>query len=451
MFKQFLGVMLSLLLAVLAAMALPVSAQTAKARAPASNAVAVAVGDVGRSVSQAPDQEAKDQIKELAAELKSMQAAVLEGQRKSIDWWMTAIGIVLTFIGLLAAVVGILIPMYVNREKNRLLKAAQDEFARMNAEATNILETLKSHEKDGANSAAAGKTASEQIEQLRLTMNAVVPGDIPNTSEPNAVATKTLLAATQIEKSPLATREDKLRARAILAGQKTPRSAGQAQTAYELWAALALLNEQDDRAHASAGYWALVLYELKAQPGAAYWLQATYKHYAQALNANPEKHEAAYNWGNALLAEANALFGEDLPLAQAKWREAGEKFAQALHIKPENHEAAYNWGICLLAEAQALLNKQAPDEAAASQCLTQAAQLLEKQAAMGQEGQEAVALTLAGTYSMQRRLNEALVQLEIARKANDLPASWQTSPTLKNLRAASEYQTWLNQHFPKKD
>ena len=87
------------------------------------------------------------------------------------------------------------------------------------------------------------------------------------------------------------------------------------------------------------------------------WTQAG-ERFAQALVIKPDMHEATYNWGNALAAEAKALNEKgDLPAAQAKWQQAGERYAHALAIKPDKHEAAHNWGIALAAEAKALKEK----------------------------------------------------------------------------------------------
>ena len=163
-------------------------------------------------------------------------------------------------------------------------------------------------------------------------------------------------------------------------------------------------------------------------------------------------HEAANNWGLALNAEAKALSDKgELSKAQEKWREAGEKYAQALRIKPDTHDAADNWGIALGVEAQALLRLSPPDDKAAQQCLSQATQLLEQHAAMGDSGRQVVAYNLACAYSMQGQASQSLAQLEICRLFNKLPSHWQTDDDLARVRASPEYQTWFNLHFPKKD
>jgi tetratricopeptide (TPR) repeat protein len=64
------------------------------------------------------------------------------------------------------------------------------------------------------------------------------------------------------------------------------------------------------------------------------WAAAA-ERYAQALAIKPDKHEAAYNWGNALDAEARAVAPTDLAEARRLWAAAAERYAQALAIKPD--------------------------------------------------------------------------------------------------------------------
>ena len=58
-------------------------------------------------------------------------------------------------------------------------------------------------------------------------------------------------------------------------------------------------------------------------------------------------------------AEANEVSIVDLSAARVKWGEAYDKYAQALAIKPDKHEALFNWGNALSKEAQTLVNEDA--------------------------------------------------------------------------------------------
>ena len=145
----------------------------------------------------------------------------------------------------------------------------------------------------------------------------------------------------------------------------------------------------------------------------ALWQQAG-ECYAQALVIKPDKHDAAYNWGNALDDEAQALAASDLPGARALWQQAGERYAKALAIKPDLHEAAYNWGCALSQEAQALPASDLP-----------AARVLWQQA--GERYAQALAIK-PDKHEAANNWGRALVQEAQAVAASDLPAAralWQ--------------------------
>ena len=67
------------------------------------------------------------------------------------------------------------------------------------------------------------------------------------------------------------------------------------------------------------------------------------------MRIKPDMHEALYNWGNALGAQAKQKSGDE---ADRLFKLAGEKYEAALRIKPDKHEAFNNWGAALVAQAQ---------------------------------------------------------------------------------------------------
>jgi cytochrome c-type biogenesis protein CcmH/NrfG len=75
----------------------------------------------------------------------------------------------------------------------------------------------------------------------------------------------------------------------------------------------------------------------------------SYEKYEASLKIKPDKLEAFYNWGNALLSQARTKTGE-----QADWlfAQSYEKYEAALKIKPDMHEAFYNWGNALSHQAK---------------------------------------------------------------------------------------------------
>ena len=62
--------------------------------------------------------------------------------------------------------------------------------------------------------------------------------------------------------------------------------------------------------------------------------------YAEAVRIKPDKHEAFFNWGNALSDQAK-LKG-NTPDGDRLFEQAGQKYAEAVRIKPDNHEAHFN-------------------------------------------------------------------------------------------------------------
>ncbi len=285
----------------------------------------------------------------------------LEAERKSIDWWLTAIGLGLTLIGALIAVVGVLLPWFWQRSERSRLRQAQAEFDRMQTIAQDTLLRLSKAETEAQASLTNTRETEAQAEDIRKRLRS-----FESSSQTGNVAAgvskndDAVQAAQSVVANPQTSDRDKLRARAVLASNKTENevSTDQAQQIYDLWKALTFLDSDDSEGlastHFNAGYWAQLLFEKSSHPGRRYWFDVLAQHYGKALLAKPDAYEAANNWGSALGSEAQTLKDQDLSAARALWKVAREKFAQALAIKPDEHVAANNWGNALVAEAQAI-------------------------------------------------------------------------------------------------
>ena len=278
------------------------------------------------------------------------QSALLEIQRKSVDWWLTAIGLMLTVLGAVVALVGFWLP----REARARIKADRADLDAMRKDAREAIATLRKHEQAADDAAAGAKADAEEIKTLRHTLESYEPVAPDNKSlHPNA---KALADALKLQASPLANDADRLRAKAILASEKDGAEISfvLAENAYSLWAALAELNASDHGARFKAGYWAHILRDIATGEEKNRWFNKCAHQYAEALRIKPDKHEAANNWGNALneQAQAEAAAGA-LDTARALWSEAAEKYALALAIKPGESAAATNWGNALGKQAWA--------------------------------------------------------------------------------------------------
>lgn len=100
-------------------------------------------------------------------------------------------------------------------------------------------------------------------------------------------------------------------------------------------------------------YWAYIIHgnfyinQVKIKGDEEY--QKACERYGKAAEIKPDKHEAWYNWGNALMKQAESKDGE---VADRLYKEAYEKYEKAVEINPDKHEVWSNWGTALIKQAK---------------------------------------------------------------------------------------------------
>ena len=286
-----------------------------------------------------PSPDLDSRLKELEATQKALYSSWLDGQRKTIDWWLAFLAIMMGVL----ALAGVAIPYLMGRKDKELMTQLLKEADKAVADAQQQLHNIKT----------AALEVGQHRERARADAAAIAAIKDATSGQEQTEEKKSELAAAakQVKEDPQASQSDKLRAEAVQAATDKD-----TEKAYRLWAAVVALEPTDHVAQFNTGYWAQMQAEKETETPqrTRFWLQEAARAYAQALQIKPDMHAAASNWGSALNDEAQALAGSDLPAARALWLQAGQRYAQALQIKPDKHEAASNWGIALVAEAKAL-------------------------------------------------------------------------------------------------
>lgn len=360
-------------------------------------------------------QEIKDRVKELEAKERQNYATVLDGQRKTMDWWFSFLAVLTA----LMAIFGVFIPFLMARKDKEMIELDKEQIKKlleevkgMKADAEDTVEKMHQHEADAEkilNNFQSGKPSNESDSQISA-----------------AVAT--------IEQDKNADTPLRLRAEAIAASQ-----AKDAAKAYALWNALIALTPSDASALFNAGYWAQELGNRAQGTDNLHWLKQAGTHYQQALVIEPDKQEAANNWGNALAVEAGAVSAQDLTSARALWKQAGEKYQQALVIKPDAHKTAGNWGTALITEASTLATNDAGES---KRLLDEAEQLL---LAHADAAPDVVAYNLACVYGLRVDIQKCLHWLNIGLSHKQLPdcAHLRNDKDMDAVRKSPEFIAWL--------
>lgn len=287
--------------------------------------------------------ELSDRIKTLEERERATYMAVLDGQRKSIDWWFSLLGIA---VGAMAVMFGALPLLLTRQQKADIEKELAEAKKARNAIESSVDEAKKAAVETKKYRLAA-KDSTQQIMEYK---KGIIP--VTDSKRVHVNGQKNPQKQGLVLPEAQANDDAALCAQAIQAGERLD-----AELAALLWLRVLDLEPSDARAALNHAYWLQYKFNKLADTSVNAWLSVS-EAYARAENLDhgiPKNYLIYNNWGVALDAQAQALFAKhDLDFAQIKWREAGQKFAQALEIKPNLYDAANNWGAALGAEAQTL-------------------------------------------------------------------------------------------------
>lgn len=388
-----------------------------------------------------PDEsEWKERLRTLEDRERLTYALILEGQRKTMDWWLSFLAIFTAVLALGGALIPFLMARKDKEQLTELLRQAQETAQR-----------LETHHDRAEAATASIEGAKENVDAVlqhfqeadELLKNRVSQGGAPGEQGNPENDKKIREAIETVEKSGTPDTLSQLRARAVKAELDKDFSAMAA-----FWQAILVENPRDSQALFGLGLANQRLGEAaqdKSLTEARRLWDTAGDFYRQALEIKPGFHDAANNWGNVLADEAEALAPSDPPAARRLRQAAGERYRQALEIKPDKHEAASNWGGALVHEHHAL---QATDPEVAKSLLNQALLYCQKAEAI-KPG--AGAYNLACIAALNRDTQGCIEWLNTSRRHGSLPDAehLREDRDLAWVREQPEFQVWWDDAFGK--
>lgn len=376
----------------------------------------------------------------------------LEVGRKSVDWWLSNIGVLMAILGAVLAVASIGIPLWMGRKQKA-------EWQEKLADITQKLAQAQAAQQQAAAAQQRAEQHAGEIEALLLSARDKT-SQIPNAEQITGKLEGDVLAKLRAEKPPQVVR---LIQQAWEAHEKEDWAA-----AKPLWGLLSLIESHD------ANVWFNFAYA--EQHSGKNW-QLIHDAYQRSHLLQPSE-MACNNWGTTLSEWANTLTGE---AQQQRFAEAGQRFVEAIRLKPDYATAYYNWGTALSEWANTLTSEaQQRRFADADHCFAEATRLKPELAtayynwgsallhwAHTLQGKERMArlakaeevllqakekghkdpYNLACLRAMQQRPDEARALLQETRSAGLLPdfAHLSTDPHLESLRGLDWFQALLEE------
>jgi tetratricopeptide (TPR) repeat protein len=281
--------------------------------------------------------EAQEKLVQAKVDQVSAIAQVLEGGRKDVDWWLSALAIFLAVASVLAVAIPVMLQKRQSRSFENELKRVKETFDQ--------LQLFERDTKDQMRQALSDLREAQREIRIHLETAEGAANQTVQLSKEAEKASRTLIAdktpeelgkaANQLRDAKSSTPQTILVSKALEYAES-----GQWDEAIARWRALIDLEPE------SESYWFNLGYSLvKAFTGDnASYLEQACNAYAGAVRLKPDMHEALNNWGNAI-----AKFAETLPVTErpARYTEAIKKFTEALRVKADKPETWANWGLAL--------------------------------------------------------------------------------------------------------
>lgn len=269
--------------------------------------------EIDTATTRLTEQVGKQVEKQIEGEKQAMAIAkdALEVGRKSVDWWLSNIGVLMGILGVLLAAASVGIPYLMGKKQKIEWQEKLDELTRKLAEAETARKQIEDH---------AAET--ERLLQQARDKTSL----IPNAETLTGQLSTELLEKLKADKSPQVV--------TLIEQAWEAHHQKDWATAKPLWELLSLIESQD------ANVWFNLAYA-ESELGQDYPQITDCYRRAYLLLPSPA---ACNNWGNALADWARALTGE---AQQQRFAEADQRYAKATELQPDDAGTYHNWGMTL--------------------------------------------------------------------------------------------------------
>jgi hypothetical protein len=371
------------------------------------------------------------QLNELDAQKNERTKIEIERDRKSIEFWFAALAIL--------TAIGALFPFLLGRKEKELLKL---ELAGVKNDRTDIQRMKDDVQKilnESKTDSAEIKAHKDELKLDREKIENRLPDTVANAFQKTTI----IESADRVIKSPDSNSLEMLRAQAVKASEENDND-----LALLLWKRV--LKHLPNDAQASFYYaYSLQKKHTNIDCSLNTELDSICAAYSVAEqndileNQGLKNFWIPNNWGNALADQAQKIASIEPNTAQSFRKEALAKYMQALQINPNLHEAINNCGILLADEASHVVKT---DRVGAESLWIKAREKY-TDALTQKPSMNTARYGLACLDALENKHDSAINQLDILRSSAALPKHWLEDQDLENIRKTDIYISWYKKYF----